>query len=772
MAIVVALVAVGGASGHPPTDPLHGGSGEGVTVIGHSDLGGAGLNGEVAVLGDYAYVGAGTNGGFAAQWSRTPKCDEPLPYTVKVVSLTNPANPTVVSTIPLPTKTVGRAVAALRVRPLSAANTYTGDLLAVALESCNADAAGLVGMQLYDVSNPAVPVPLGNDDRFVGNTATRDVSLVQRPDGRVLAFEANQGGNFARSSGGGGGIHALDVTNPALPSRIAAFFEPNFTGPTQGCRRFNYAQGVVTNATGSKVYAAYADQGLFVLNGTPNASSQLPKLGQALYSPFEEGNSFRFVPNADETTAVATDEDPLPATTTLTIASGPAAGVFSGCEAIWGGPLYRRAVPSLADRQVVYVPNNGCSAADYAGVAGKLALVDRGGGTPCAGFSFDEKARFAQGANAAALIVTGDPVFSPDSEAPADAGVSIPVVLVTTATGTTLKNAIAAGTVTGTLADAPGTWGALRIFNLSTENPGQTAVFNTPRTNTLTPGDGLYHAANAEWAGDQALVAWMSDGLRVVDVSNRSAPKAGPFYVPPAVADPTGNFPTVPLVVGVARLGSRIVISDIDSGLYVLELTGAGGGTGGGGTGGGTGGGGTGGGTGGGGTGGGVTGSGGAAGGGSAGGGSAAGQRPGLPGTRCGDLTRPRSSVSKRSRLTRTRILLTGRTTDRECSPQGRVIRTTRKLARVEVSVQTRRGKQCRSLTSKGTLAGARSCARPVWVRAKTVSFDAKKSKTSWRLTRAVKVPRGRYSVTVRGVDRDGNVEAGTRKSNRITLRT
>jgi hypothetical protein len=149
----------------------------------------------------------------------------------------------------------------------------------------------------------------------------------------------------------------------------------------------------------------------------------------------------------------------------------------------------------------------------------------------------------------------------------------------------------------------------------------------------------------------------------------------------------------------------------------------------------------------------------------------ARGPRPGVAGPRCGDATRPRSSVSKRSRLTRTRVLLSGRTTDRECSPEGRVIRTKRKLARVEVSVATRKGKQCRFVTFQGTLSSPRSCARPVWLRATTVSFDAKKAKTAWKLARAVKVPAGRYNVIVRGVDRDRNLEVKKLRSNRAKLR-
>jgi hypothetical protein len=63
--------------------------------------------------------------------------------------------------------------------------------------------------------------------------------------------------------------------------------------------------------------------------------------------------------------ALATDEDPMPARTSLTITSGSAStvsettgsapGIFGACETIWGGPLYRKTVPSLPNREIVPV---------------------------------------------------------------------------------------------------------------------------------------------------------------------------------------------------------------------------------------------------------------------------------------------------------------------------------------------------------------------------------------------------------------------------------
>jgi hypothetical protein len=116
------------AAAHAPSDPLHGGTGVGVRVLGHTDLGGGGLNGHVDVLDNIAFVGQGTNGGFAAQWNKTPTCKVAggPTSTIKVVDLSNRANPTVVSTISVGDRwTLARDVDALKVKAITAGNVYT-----------------------------------------------------------------------------------------------------------------------------------------------------------------------------------------------------------------------------------------------------------------------------------------------------------------------------------------------------------------------------------------------------------------------------------------------------------------------------------------------------------------------------------------------------------------------------------------------------------------------------------------------------------------------
>lgn len=572
----------------------------GVKVVGSSDLGSGGLNHFVDVLGDHAFVGyGGPNGGFAAEWNKTPNCgDVTNAGSVKVVSLADPANPEVVSNILIgDRRNIARDVAVLRVEDRGPGNSaFTGDLLAIGIEHCNVSTTGRfpgivepgrAGVDLYDVTDPSLPVLLGSDDRSDGTfqIGPRGISMVQQVDGRVLLFEANH------ATGANNGVHIVDVTDPSLPTSAARFVsEAADAFSKQECRPFNYPQGVDPSKDGTRAYVAYEDAGLYVLD-ISELDGGVNVLGQKKYAESAEGNSFRFIPNAAGTRALVTDEDLLPARTSLTITSGPASkaselggvpGVFRACEAVWGEPLFTRSKPEI-NTEILFVgglPGEdgglGCEDGtppdtinDYEGIdaEGKIVLTFRGCG-------FNENAETAQRQGASALLIanTGVPIFSPDSLKPADAGINIPVAMITEVAGVAIAEAARAGKVQATLADKAHTWGALRIFDITKANPKQTAVFNAPRTKRLTPGEGLYYAMGGIWKKDQAIVAWMSDGLRVVDVAKPGAPKGRAFFVPPAAPDPTGNYGEVPLVVDVAQFGKRFVAVDINGGLFVLDV--------------------------------------------------------------------------------------------------------------------------------------------------------------------------------------------------------
>ena len=102
--------------------------------------------------------------------------------------------------------------------------------------------------------------------------------------------------------------------------------------------------------------------------------------------------------------------------------------------------------------------------------------------------------------------------------------------------------------------------------------PTERTVFRTRRSLQMPPPDyrGIYSVHHAVTEGERAYVAWNSDGLRVLDLGSGVPSEIGSF-VPPDSVDPTGTIPAKARVVGVAHTPTHIVISDVNSGLWVLE---------------------------------------------------------------------------------------------------------------------------------------------------------------------------------------------------------
>jgi hypothetical protein len=92
-------------------------------------------------------------------------------------------------------------------------------------------------------------------------------------------------------------------------------------------------------------------------------------------------------------------------------------------------------------------------------------------------------------------------------------------------------------------------------------------------------------------------------------------------------------------------------------------------------------------------------------------------------------------------RLSRRQVLARGRSGDRGCAG----------LSAVLVSISKPRGERCRFVQANGRLSTRRSCRRPVLLRTRGVR--------AWRLSFRARLPRGRYRVLARAVDRLGNKE-------------
>ena len=251
LAVLVGVVALAPASAPPAAAA----TAQNLVQVGFNNLGGGGLNGEVTVVGNTALVATGINpaGGIHTHLYSPYKCEA---GSVKVVNLSTPSNPTVVSTIQVPTGVSALDVAALRVdTPL-----FRGDLAAIAFATCGTGGGDVNrGVHYYDITNPASPVFLDYydadaDQRAPGTlpcgparpgvssptgcaSSQHSVSLVQRTDGRVLSLSTEPFASASNPAGCGptaprppgpcpfpsGDLRIVDVTNPRDVVQVGSF---------------------------------------------------------------------------------------------------------------------------------------------------------------------------------------------------------------------------------------------------------------------------------------------------------------------------------------------------------------------------------------------------------------------------------------------------------------------------------------------------------------------------------------------------------------------
>ncbi len=116
----------------------------------------------------------------------------------------------------------------------------------------------------------------------------------------------------------------------------------------------------------------------------------------------------------------------------------------------------------------------------------------------------------------------------------------------------------------------------------------------------------------------------------------------------------------------------------------------------------------------------------------------------------CSDSAGPDTKLGL-VRVKRSRIVVTGRASDRGCAGVARVL--------VSVARRERSAGRCRFLLANGRLGSARSCRRPV--------VQAARGTRAWAFTRPVRLPRGRYTVRARAFDAAGNAERAVKRANR-----
>lgn len=229
---------------------LHGGptTPSGVTLqhfklLGHHDLGADVDFGDVWGFGNFAYIGT--------------RCGPDIQggAGVRVVDISDPTNPVLVSTLGTPEFTRAEDVVVRHVSTPS----FTGDLAAVGIQLCfgSGHASAITGLRFYNVTDAAHPTEVGEWDlhRAVG---CHEIDLVQRADETVLAGCAR---NLVDQENGSVGVHVVDATNPADPQEISTFSLDVNPVSGVGCFPVQFAHSVRFTEDGQTMYVSYWDAG-------------------------------------------------------------------------------------------------------------------------------------------------------------------------------------------------------------------------------------------------------------------------------------------------------------------------------------------------------------------------------------------------------------------------------------------------------------------------------------------------------------------------------
>jgi hypothetical protein len=238
-------------------------------IVGHSDLGGDGFNADVWVHGNFAYVGV---------WGSGDIC----PATgVKVVDISDPAAPNVVSVLANPEGTSAEDVVVRSVDTPS----FTGDLAVVGIQHpCGSRRQGL---RFFDVTDPTRPVRLSDWKSPARAPGCHEVDLVQRDDGTVLAGCANL---FAELIVGKDEVVLVDATDPTNPQKVGGWALQADLGhdPAKGvgCDQIAFAHSVRFADGGQTVYASYWDAGTINLDISNPAAPEF--VGTTKLQPLDE----------------------------------------------------------------------------------------------------------------------------------------------------------------------------------------------------------------------------------------------------------------------------------------------------------------------------------------------------------------------------------------------------------------------------------------------------------------------------------------------------
>jgi hypothetical protein len=464
---------------------------------------------------------------------------------VKMVDIADPARPALIGTLPLRPGTSYEDVMVI------SADTpaFEGDLLAVGLQR------DTQGVEFWDVTDPRRPRLLS----FLptaGRPGVHELYLLQRGN-RILALLATLTP----------GLRIVDVTDPTRPVLLAtwqlqAALNINPQVGAEYPSSFNHS--VSASADGTIAYLSYWDAGAVMLDISDPARPRF--LGRTLNPVSEEGNTHSAVEADGGRLLITTDEDfdPTPAANTVRVtAPASLARLHPGIELAFT----RQLVDTGPIRGEVVYAGSALPGTDFrVDPRGKIALLDPGATVD----QWREQVLRAQAAGAVAVLFSQ----RPRRDGKPDARITLPGVGMLPEVAEPIKGALAAGQkVEVELTAGTSTWGFLRLWDIQDRaNPVQVGTFATPATRQYPlPRPGWFSVHNPLVRGNRLYASWYSDGVRVLDITDPAQPREIGHYVPPFDPGTPQRFGQFPLVWGVVEHNGLVLLSDMQSGLWVLR---------------------------------------------------------------------------------------------------------------------------------------------------------------------------------------------------------
>ncbi len=543
---------------------------ENFELVGHTDLGATDINGNLWVHGDFAYVG-----------TYADPCNG---LGVKVIDVSDPTEPTMIGRV---AGAPGTHTDMVVVRHVSTPS-FTGDLLAAGIQDCIDDPPAdepTFGLDLWDVSEPATPVHLGQIPISTGGDAdgVHELDMVQRGQ-NVYVLATVPWEEWVDPVEMDADFYVIDVTDPAQPAIVGdwgAGQQGLSPSPAYGQGSFGamFGHSARASADGQTAYVSYWDLGVVTLDISDPASPTF--VGHTVFPADAEGNAHSVVPYSvgGKDFLLQNDEDWDPRGSASVIVAGTDIGVAS--ESPDAPPLAREPHGRVSAR-VARPTRQGCETSDYEGTRteGRIAVVktyvsffEAGPEPACR-----QRAQDRVAAKLAAALVLHDWI-SPDTSPQwwDSSGVRIPVLFTDHHTAQQIVRDGRAKLVAG-----EPSWGFLRVFDADTGE--QVATFDDlPYVHKLRSPPGYWMIQNTEVRGDTAYSSWLSHGVVALDLSPLAAATPGdPVMVgrfvpkgartspseewPPGVADVWGVF--------VRDSDGLVFVSDATSGLWIVRPTG------------------------------------------------------------------------------------------------------------------------------------------------------------------------------------------------------